>query len=40
MAGEMGAMGHLCQAQKQGEEAPYTQEVGVEGLAAVAAELA
>lgn len=40
MAEEMGVMGHLCQAWKQGEEAPCPQEVGVEVGAAVVAELA
>ena len=33
-------MGHLCQALEGEEEAPDAQGVGVEGLAAVVAELA
>lgn len=40
MAGEVGVMGHLCQAQEVVEEALYAQGVRVEGLAAVLAELA
>lgn len=40
MVEAVGAMGHTCQAQEGVWEAPYAQEEGTEGVAAVVAELA